>query len=143
MSHTKSTPAPQADFYVRYFEYARVISIVSVTEEGVYQAGQVPLTYGGSQLDLQVVNAVLMVNAKAQLQVLEFEVEPPMDKDRKTGGPIVRDGTQIRAKSGESNVPVIQTTIYNKNLESTRKQLGAAAEAAIRAAIAASGQPPL
>lgn len=143
MSHRRTTTSAQADFYTRYFEYARIISVVSVTDEGVYQAGQVPDTYGGAQLDLQVVNAVLMVNSKAQLQVLEFEVEPPLDKDRKSGGPVVRDGKQIRAKTGASDVPVIQTTIYNTKLDSTRKQLGAAAEAAMRAAIALTGQPPL
>lgn len=116
------------DFYNRYFEYERVISTVSVTDEGIYQAGQVPDTYGGAQLDMQMVHAVFMVNGRGEMLMLEFETESPMDTDKKTGGPIVRDGTQIRAKTGTSDVPLIQTTIKNANLDAQRAALGQAAK---------------
>ena len=116
------------DFYNRHFEYERVVSTVSVTDEGLYQAGQVPDTYGGAQLDMQMVHAVFMVNGRGEMIMFEFETESPMDSDRKTGGPIVRDGTQIRAKVGTSDVPLIQTTIKNANLDASRLALGQAAK---------------
>ncbi len=138
----KGTPSDALLLYNRYFEYERVVSNVSVTDEGIFQSGQVPDTYGGAQLDLQCVHAVFMVNSKAEMILMEFEVESPMDSSRKRGGPIERDGVQIRAASGTSTVPLIQTTIPNSALDATRKQLGAAAKAQFQADLAAQPSQP-
>lgn len=124
MSHTKSTNSTPLNIYNRYFEYARVITRVSVTDQGVYQYGQVPTTYGGSQLDLNVVNAVYMVNSKSEMEIFEFEIDAIKDQQDKTGGPIQRDGVQIRGATGDSTVPVVQTTVKNEKLDASRKTIG-------------------
>ena len=128
--------------YNRFFEYQRIISEVSITDEGVYQKGQVPDTYGGAQLDLQVVHAVFMVNGQSELQIHEFEVPYPMDKTKKTGGRIMRDGKEVRAKTGDSTVDVVQTTVVNPNLDDVRKALGLASLTAFKADLAAQPDQP-
>ena len=128
-SQAIAAAASSARRYTRFFEYGRVVSNVIITDEGVYQEGQIPDTYGGAQLSIQCVHAVLMVNAKAELVIFEFEVDSPMDKERKSGGPIYRDGVLVREKVGTSTVPVVQTTILNANLDPARQTLGAMAKA--------------
>jgi hypothetical protein len=127
VSHSTSTSAPQINHYNRFFEYARVITEVVVTDEGVYQKGQVPDTYGGAQLKLNVVWCVFMVNARAEMTVWEFELEYPMDNQKRKGGPLVRNGIEVRAQVGASDVPVQQLYVFNTNLDVTRKALGDAA----------------
>jgi len=138
----KGASADSFMLYNRFFEYERIVSTVSVTDEGIFQAGQVPSTYGGAQLDIQCVHAVFMVNSKAEMILMEFEVEPPMDSERKTGGPIIRDGVEIRAKTGNSDVPITQTTIPNAALDNNRKLLGTAAKAQFKADLAAQPSQP-
>jgi hypothetical protein len=135
MSHTKVS-APKAYLYNRSFEYARVVTDVVVTEDGVYQKGQVPDAYSGSQLELAIVWAILMVNMKAELQFWELGTDYPMDKDNKKGGPLVRDGVTVRIKTGDSNVNVVQKLIINENLEEQRKLLGGAALSKFREELA-------
>jgi len=118
-----STPTP-FDLYKRYFEYERVITKVVVTDEGIYQKDEVPDSYGGAQLEMDYVNAVYMVNGRAELLLLEFAGEEPMDKDKKRGGKIMRDGVEIRPQTGDSTTPVVQTTVVNDKLDDARKALG-------------------
>lgn len=138
----KAQAAPTANIYNRFFEYERIVSSVTLTDEGVYQAGQVPATYGGAQLDVQCVHAIFMVNAKAEMVIFEFEVESPMDSERKSGGPIVRDGITIREAKGTSAVPLQQTTIPNPNLDDARRALGAASKAQFKADLAKNPDQP-
>ena len=139
MTSQKSTNAAQANFYNRFFEYARAVTDVVVTEEGVFQKDQVPDDYGGSRLEMETVNAVFLINSKAELQVFEFENPPIMDSERKTGGPIKRDDVAIRAATGDSSVDVAQRLVINPNLDPTRKAMGAAALSALRQAIESYG----
>lgn len=133
------SPVP-VSIFTRYFEYARVVTEVVVTEEGVYQKDEVPDDYGGPQLELELVNAIIMINARAELLVHEFAVGEIMDKNRDSGGPIVRDGTQLYAATGSSTVDVVQTTRVNEDLEQTRKDLGEQALALLRAEATAAGE---
>lgn len=123
----------QTNLYNRFFEYERVVSYVEVTDEGIYQVGEVPDTYGGASITIQVVHAVFMINAKSEMVMFEFEVQPAMDKTRKTGGKITRDGRELRPKTGESSVEVKQYTIANASLDGPRKALGAVAKAKFNA----------
>ena len=127
MSHTKATPPPQINLYNRFFEYARVVVTVVVTEEGVYLKDNVPDTYGGAELELDMVWAVFMINAKAEMSLWELAPDYPMDKDKKKGGPIMRDKVKIREKVGDSAVPVEQRLVINENLDEDRKIQGSAA----------------
>lgn len=143
MRSTRHTGGGEVQFYNRFFEYAKVVTEVVVTDEGVYLKNEVPDAYGGARLELKVVNAVFMVNSRAELQVFEFEMGPVMDKDKKTGGPVKRDGIDIREATGDSTVVVQQKLELNENLDTTRKVLGEATLAALRAEISAtSGQVP-
>lgn len=137
MSNTKSKGSTSVDFYNRYFEYAKVVTPVVVTDEGVYLRDEVPESYGGAQLELDVVNAVFLINSRAELQILEFEMGEVMDKDRKTGGPIRRDGVDIRPATGDSTVVVEQTLVLNEALDEDRALLGAAALAAFKEDVSA------
>lgn len=136
MSHRRSTNADSLNLYIRFFEYARVETEVVVTDEGVYLKDEVPEDYGGAQLELKVCNAVFMVNAKGELQILEFEMQPVMDKDRKTGGPITRDGKPLREATGDSTTAVPQKTVVNAALDDDRKLLGQQSFASFTTAVA-------
>lgn len=143
MSDTeRAFPSQNVNMYVRYYEYSRVVSNVSITEEGVFKSGQVPTTYGGARLDLQVVHSVSMINARGELQILEFEIDEAMDSDRQRGGPTVRDGNQILAGAGPSTVPITQTTILNSKLDNSRKLLGEIATGVFKSDLAATPSQP-
>ena len=130
MSNERSPayPTGQVSIYNRYFEYERVVSHVSVTDEGVYKMGEVPDTYGGAQLDLELVHAVFVVNSKGEMLMLEFFPEEAMDTERKRGGPTVRDGQEILPGAGPSTVPITQTTVPNTKLDPARQAIGAFAK---------------
>jgi hypothetical protein len=110
--------------YKRYFEYSRVTSTVSVTDEGTFLKDEVPEDYGGAQMDIKVVHAVSMVNSSSEILILEFYVEPPMDKDRKKGGPITRDGDPVFPASGDSSVEWVTATEVNPTLTPSQKSSG-------------------
>lgn len=144
MSQTdRAFPSQPANLYNRFFEYSRVVSSVSVTEEGVFKAGQVPTSYGGARLDLLVVHSISLINARGEMQIFEIEVEEGMDDQRQRGGPVVRDGTEVRAGAGPSTVPITQTTILNSNLDASRRVLGEVSTNVFKSDLAATpGQPP-
>ena len=124
--------------YRRSFEYARVVSKVHVTSEGVFLEDELPEEYAGSSLDIEVCHAIYMVAADNQLLIWEFENEPAMDKDRKTGGPINRDGEEIREATGDSTVPTEQTTKLNPHLDENRAAIGKSLLASFMLDLAAS-----
>jgi hypothetical protein len=113
-----------AFLYKRYFEYSRVTSILSVTDEGTFLQAEIPDDYGGAQLDIKVVHAVSMINSSSEMLIFEFYVEPPMDKERKTGGPISRDGVEVAEQSGESAVEWVQTIEINPSLTASQQSSG-------------------
>lgn len=136
MTVGKSTGSVPLNLYCRYFEYARAVTDVTITEEGIFQKDQVPTDYGGARMDMEVVNAIYMVNSKAELQIFEFENISPMDADRKKDGRVERDGNLIRAaKSGGSSVTVVQRIAINDSLDDSRKALGQLALQVFRQAL--------
>lgn len=116
--------SPQVLTYNRYFEYQRIVSTVTVTDEGNFIEDNVPDDYGGAELDIEIVHAVRMVNSRAELLLFEFYNEPAMDKDRKKGGPVHRDGEEIAAATGDSTVPTLQITRVNPTLTDEQKEAG-------------------
>lgn len=143
MSHTKKSGGIRQDLYVRFFEYARAVTRVVITDEGVYLKDEVPADYGGAQLELDSVDAIFMVNLRFELQIMEFENPLPMDKLRKTGGRITRDGVTVRAAVGPSTTDTPQVMVMNATLDQERQTVGAAALAEFRQYVGTiSGQVP-
>lgn len=117
--------ARRFDAFNRYWEYGRIVTDVVVTDEGIFQKEEVPADYGGPELELELVNAVLMVNARSELVVFEFATPAIKDKDRKDGGPIKRDGEDFADATGTSSVDVVQYFKPNAGLDDSRAAAGA------------------
>lgn len=135
-------PAPRHLMFNRFYEFERVISKVVITEEGTFKEGEVPEGYGGARLELDIVDAVFLVNSRTEMHMFEFANAEAMDAERKTGGPVIRDGVEIAPQTGESTVPTVQTTVRNPTLEESRALSGEVAKAAFAAELTLTpGQP--
>lgn len=106
-------------------EHSRVTSVQEVTDTSVYKEGEVP-SNKESLMTVEVVHAVTMVDAAGRLLVLEFDQPEALDRNEATGGPIERDGEEIKAGSGAATIQVTKlSTIIDPVLKSKAdKMLG-------------------
>lgn len=97
--------------YHAFVEHSRFVAVHEVTEEGVYKEGQVPTTYGGAILKVEVVYGIIMVDWGGRVRRFEFDIVEPLDKDGKVGGPIIVDGVEVSAGAGPSTAPTYIKTV--------------------------------
>lgn len=104
----------------KYDEYARVVSTVIVTEKGIYKPDHVKEGVK-SKLELEVVHRLILCDMTGRCIILDMEVEEAMDENDETGGPVRRDGNQIKSGEGPSGVPTEQKTKLNSALKEEQK----------------------
>jgi len=110
--------------YRTMYEYSRVYEEVTLTEEGVYVKDQVPDEYGGSQMNVEIVHRVTMMDMTGYIEELRFENPIPKSKNgNTTSGQVLLDGDEILAGTGGSD-PRTWTTRKNDTLTSNQKSLG-------------------
>ena len=98
------------------FEYARLKSTQIITEQGIYKKDEVPEDYGGSQLEVDVVHGIYLINETGELTQFQFKVPEAKDENEETGGPYTLDEVEIKAGAGPSTVAtelelVVDTTL--------------------------------
>jgi hypothetical protein len=101
-----------------FIELKRVVAVHEVTEEDVYKEGQVPTTYGGAKLKVEVVYAVWMVDIAGRVRRFEFDIPEPKDSEGKIGGPYNLDGVETQAGAGPSTVATELKTVQSSLLDS-------------------------
>ena len=110
--------------YRTMYEYSRVVETVTLTEDGVYVKDRVPDEYGGSQINVEVVHRVTMMDMTGYVEELRFQNPIPKSKNNNTtSGKITLDGTEIDAGTGGSD-PREWTTRKNDKLTTDQKTLG-------------------
>lgn len=86
MSEIGRIPSSGSLPHVEMVWYRKIIEIRHLTEEGAFAEGQVPDDYGGSELKVEVIQSITMVDNTGSYHDTHFyDVENVMDADRNTG----------------------------------------------------------
>lgn len=120
--------------YRTLYEYSRVVETVTLTEDGVYVKDSVPDEYGGSQINVEIVHRVTMMDMTGYVEELRFQNPIPKSKNgNTTTGKITLDGkSTIDEGTGGSDARTWTTRISEK-LTDGQKTLGKAQVAMIDA----------
>ncbi len=65
-----------------FYEHNRVVSDITVTEEGIFHINELPDDISGAELDVEIVHEVQLSDREGNLIVLHFNVPQAMDEDR-------------------------------------------------------------
>lgn len=65
-----------------FYEHNRVVSEITVTEEGIFHKDQLPNDISGAELDVDIVHEVQLSDREGNLIVLHFNVPKAMDASR-------------------------------------------------------------
>ena len=105
-----------------FYEHNRVVSLITVTEEGIFHTGQLPDDISGAELDVEIIHEVQLADREGNLIVLHFNVPKAKDSDRNEA---VYDGkTRNFSDTDDNTMPSgLFTTDIKNNANSYRNLL--------------------
>lgn len=115
MSNTASPSIP----FIYYREYFRVIATAYVSEEGIFK--ERPENVTTPMIEVTLVYRIAVVTDGGEIQIVDFDNPPMMDKDKKKGGPVKLDGKDWYVEDGESATPLQCRTVVSSRLPSNVK----------------------
>lgn len=107
MSNVSSPAIP----FIYYREYFRVVALAYLTEEGTFK--EQPESITSPVLTVEVVYRICVSTAGGELQIVDFDNPPMMDKDKKVGGDVTIDGEVWYTEDGPGSTATPCTLRYS------------------------------
>lgn len=117
MSNTASPSIP----FIYYREYFRVISTAYVSEEGLFK--ERPENVTTPMIEVTLVYRIAVVTEGGEIQIVDFDNQPMMDKDKKKGGPVLLDGEEWYVEEGDGTTPLECRTVISSRLPGNVKSV--------------------
>jgi hypothetical protein len=117
MSNTASPSIP----FIYYREYFRVIATAYVSEEGIFK--ERPANVTTPMIEVTLVYRIAVVTDGGEIQIVDFDNPPMMDKDKKKGGPVRIDGKEWYVEGGDSATPLECKTVISSRLPGNVKSV--------------------
>lgn len=97
-----------------FYEHNRVVSDITLTEEGIFHIEQLPDDISGAELDVEIVHEVQFSDRAGNLIALHFNVPKAMDEDRNVAD--YEGKTRKFSDSGDNTMPsgLFTSDIQNK-----------------------------